>query len=461
MTKFHKSLARLFSPFLMLLLGVSPLAQSAGSHVDNSAAIIRYDTIHHPVIGTGGMVSSQRMIASEVGAEILRKGGNAVDAAVATGIALAVTLPRAGNLGGGGFMVIHLADGKTVALDYREMAPKAAHRDMFLDKDGNVDNRKAQFSHLSSGVPGTVAGFALALEKYGTMKWKDVVKPAIKLAEKGIVVSYDLAENLKKRKVWLTSNAATARAYYKKGGVPYEPGEIMRQPDLAKTLKRLAKYGPQEFYKGKTAERIAADMKANGGLITMEDLANFKVAEREVVKTNYRGYEVISMPPTSSGGVHVMQMLNILEHFPIGEMGAGSADATHLLAEVMKLAYADRSKHLGDPDHYPVPIKGLTSKAYGKELAAKISVDKALSSDDILPGSPAPYESPDTTHFSVMDAQGNAVSNTYTLNFSYGSGIVIPGTGILMNNEMDDFSSKPGVPNAFGLVGGEANSIQP
>ena len=462
MKKLHKSLARFFSPFLILLLGVAPVAQSAGSHVDNSAAIIRYDTIHHPVIGTGGMVSSQRMIASEVGAEILRKGGNAIDAAVATGIALAVVLPRAGNLGGGGFMVIHLADGqKTIALDYREMAPKGAHRDMFLDKDGNVDNRKAQFSHQSSGVPGTVAGFALALEKYGTMKWKDVVKPAIKLAQKGIVVSYDLAENLKKRKVWLTSNAATAKAYYKKGGVPYEPGEILRQPELAWTLKRLAKYGPDEFYKGKVAERIAADMQANGGLITMEDLANFKVAEREVVSTNYRGYEVISMPPTSSGGVHVMQMLNILEHFPIGEMGAGSADATHLLAEVMKLAYADRSKHLGDPDHYPVPIKGLTSKAYGKELAGKLSLDKALSSDEILPGNPAPYESPDTTHFSVMDAQGNAVSNTYTLNFSYGSGIVIPGTGILMNNEMDDFSSKPGVPNAFGLVGGEANSIQP
>ncbi|MGS2722358.1 gamma-glutamyltransferase [Porticoccus sp. GXU_MW_L64] len=462
MSKFSKTLTGFLSPLLVLLLGVSPLANSAGSHVDNSAAIIRYDTIHHPVIGTGGMVSSQRMIASEVGAEILRKGGNAIDAAVATGIALAVTLPRAGNLGGGGFMVIHLAEeNKNIALDYREMAPAAAHRDMFLDADGNVDNRKAQFSHLSSGVPGTVAGLALALEKYGTMKWKDVVKPSIRLAQKGIVVSYDLAENLKKRQVWLTSNAATAKAYYKKGGVPYEPGEILRQPELAWTLKRLAKYGPEEFYKGKVAEKIAADMKANGGLITMEDLANFKVAERDVVSTDYRGYEVISMPPTSSGGVHVMQMLNILEHFSIGDMGAGSADATHLLAEVMKLAYADRSEHLGDPDHYPVPIKGLTSKAYGKQLAAKLSLDKALSSDEIKPGNPAPYESPDTTHFSVMDKYGNAVSNTYTLNFSYGSGIVIPGTGILMNNEMDDFSSKPGVPNAFGLVGGEANSIQP
>ncbi|UTW46591.1 gamma-glutamyltransferase [bacterium SCSIO 12696] len=455
-------LQKIVSSLFISLLAFHPFAHAASSHVDNSAAIIRYDTIHHPVIGTGGMVSSQRMLASEVGAEILRQGGNAVDAAVATGIALAVTLPRAGNLGGGGFMLVHLADeNKTIALDYREMAPKAAHRDMFLDSDGNVDNRKAQFSHLSSGVPGTVAGLSLALEQYGTMSWAEVVKPSIKLAEEGIVVSYDLAENLKKRHAWLTANAATAKAYYKKGGVPYEPGDVLRQPDLAWTLKRLAKYGPDEFYKGKIAKKIAADMKANGGLITMEDLANFKVAEREVVSTTYRGYDVISMPPTSSGGVHVAQMLNILEHFPIGEMGAGSADATHLLAEVMKLAYADRSEHLGDPDHYPVPIKGLTSKAYGKELADKISLDKALSSDEIKPGNPAPYESPDTTHFSVMDAQGNAVSNTYTLNFSYGSGIVIPGTGILMNNEMDDFSSKPGVPNAFGLVGGEANSIQP
>lgn len=434
----------------------------AASHVDESAAIIRYDAIHHPVIGKNGMVSSQRMLSSKIGADILSQGGNAVDAAVATGIALAVTLPRAGNLGGGGFMLVHMADSdKTVAIDYREMAPAAAHRDMYLDENGDVDNKKARFSHASSGVPGTVAGLAHALEKYGTMSWKQVVTPAIKLAEEGILVSYDLAENLKSRHKWLTANKATAHAYYKKNGVPYEPGEVLVQPDLAETLKRLAKNGPQEFYQGKTAELIAKDMKKHGGLITMKDLANYKVAEREVVRTTYRGFEVVSMPPTSSGGVHVAQMLNILEQYPVKENGFGSAQNIHLLTESMKLAYADRSEYLGDPDHFDVPIKGLTSKAYAKELAGKISLNKALPSSKIKPGNPAPYESPDTTHFSVMDKFGNAVSNTYTLNFSYGSGIVIPGTGILMNNEMDDFSSKPGVPNGFGLIGGEANSIQP
>lgn len=448
----------------ILVFGIANISLStqAANHVNEGAAIIRYDTIHHPVIGKNGMVSSQRLLASKIGADILRKGGNAVDAAVATGIALAVTLPRAGNLGGGGFMLIHLTkQSKTIAIDYREMAPKKAHRDMFLDADGNVDNRKAQFSHLSSGVPGTVAGLSHALEKYGTMSWKQVVEPAIEIAQKGILVSYDLSENLKSRHAWLTANAATKKAYYKKNGVPYEPGEILVQPDLAWSLKRLAEHGPSEFYQGEIAKKIVAEMKANGGLISLDDLANYRVAEREAITTSYRGYTVASMPPTSSGGIHIAQMLNILENFPLKQMGAGSADATHLLSEVMKLAYADRSEHLGDPDHFDVPIKGLTSKAYAKQLANNISLSKAMASKDIKPGNPAPYEGPDTTHFSVMDSQGNAVSNTYTLNFSYGSGIVIPGTGILMNNEMDDFSSKPGVPNAFGLVGGEANAIQP
>ena len=441
---------------------LSSLSASAGTHVDETSAIVRYDTIHHPVIGTGGMVSSQRMLASQIGADILAKGGNAIDAAVATGIALAVTLPRAGNLGGGGFMLVYLAkEDKTVAIDYREMAPKNAHRDMFLDENGNVDNNKAQFSHLSSGVPGTVAGLSHALEKYGTMSWKQVVEPSIKLAEQGILVSYDLAENLKSRRVWLTSNPATTKAFYKNNAVPYEPRETLVQPDLAWSLQQLAQHGPSAFYQGAIAKKIAAEMKVNGGLITLDDLANYRVSEREAVTTTYRGYKVVSMPPTSSGGVHIAQMLNVLEYFPMNEFGAGSADSIHLLSEVMKLAYADRSEYLGDPDHFDVPIKGLTSKAYAKKLANKISLTKAKPSSEIKPGNLAPYESPDTTHFSVMDEQGNAVANTYTLNFSYGSGIVIPGTGILMNNEMDDFSSKPGVPNAFGLIGGEANAIAP
>ena len=408
------------------------------------------------------MVSSQRMLSSKIGADILSQGGNAVDAAVATGISLAVTLPRAGNLGGGGFMLVRLADSdKTIAIDYREMAPQAAHRDMFLDDNGDVDNDKARFSHSSSGVPGTVAGLAHALEKYGTMSWKQVVAPAIKLAEEGIWVSFDMSENLKSRQGWLTANDATAKAFFKSNGVPYEAGELLVQPDLAKTLKRLAEHGPKEFYQGETAKLIVADMKKHGGLITMADLANFKVAEREAVSTTFGGYEVVSMPPTSSGGVHVAQMLNILELYPVKENGFGSAKNIHLLSEVMKLAYADRSEYLGDPDHFDVPVKGLTDKAYAKALAQKIYQNKATPSSKIKPGNPAPYESPDTTHFSVMDKYGNAVSNTYTLNFSYGSGIVIPGTGMLMNNEMDDFSSKPGAPNGFGLTGGEANAIQP
>lgn len=453
-------------PLLVGLLSLGVLTTSlhvAGhNHVNESNAIIRYDAIHHPVIGKNGMVSSQRMLSSKIGADILSQGGNAVDAAVATGISLAVTLPRAGNLGGGGFMLVRLADSdKTIAIDYREMAPQAAHRDMFLDKNGDVDNDKARFSHASSGVPGTVAGLAHALEKYGTMSWKQVVEPAIKLAEEGILVSYDMSENLKSRQGWLTANEATAKAFFKKNGEAYEAGELLVQPDLAKTLKRLAEKGPQEFYQGETAKLIVADMKKHGGLITMADLANFKVAEREAVSTTFGGYEVVSMPPTSSGGVHVAQMLNILELYPVKENGFGSAKNIHLLSEVMKLAYADRSEYLGDPDHFDVPVKGLTDKAYAKALAQNISQNKATPSSKIKPGNPAPYESPDTTHFSVMDKYGNAVSNTYTLNFSYGSGIVIPGTGMLMNNEMDDFSSKPGAPNGFGLTGGEANSIQP
>ncbi|MEY8198895.1 MAG: gamma-glutamyltransferase, partial [Colwellia sp.] len=323
------------------------------------------------------------------------------------------------------------------------------------------DNKKARFSHLSSGVPGTVAGLSHALEKYGTMSWQQVIEPSIKLAEQGILVSYDLSENLKSRRVWLTSNTATKKAFYKNNAVPYDPGETLVQPDLAWSLKQLAKYGPSSFYRGAIAKKIATEMKSKGGLITLDDLANYRVSEREAVTITYRGYKVVSMPPTSSGGVHIAQMLNIMENFPVKELGASSADSIHLLSEVMKLAYADRSEYLGDPDHFDVPMKGLTSKAYAKELANQISLTKAKPSSEIKPGNPAPYESPDTTHFSVMDAQGNAVANTYTLNFSYGSGIVIPGTGILMNNEMDDFSSKPGVPNGFGLIGGEANAIAP
>ena len=428
----------------------------------NNLPIIEYNSINHPVISKTGMVVSQRQSASEVGAEILRKGGNAVDAAVATGLALAVVLPRAGNLGGGGFMVVYLKDAdKTITIDYRERAPASAHRDLFLDEKGNYDKNKAQFSLLSAGVPGTVAGLHLALTKYGTMSWEEVLEPSIKLAEQGFAVPYDLANILasSRYKKRLSSNIAAAASYYKKDKSNYEAGEILKLPDLAWTLKQLAEYGPDAFYKGEIAKKIVQEMERNKGLITFEDLENYKAVERSPLEGTYKGFRIVSMPPASSGGVHLIQMLNMLEEYPIGEMGFGSADSIHILAEVMKRAYADRSKHLGDMDFYDVPFS-LMSKKYSNSLNKSISVKSRTASKDVFPGDPYPYESPDTTHFSVMDQYGNAVSNTYTLNFSYGSGIMIPGTGMLMNNEMDDFSSKPGVPNGYGLLGSEANSIQ-
>ncbi len=436
------------------------LATSLGA-AENDLPIIDYSTISHPELGTGGMVVSQRKVASEVGAEILRQGGNAIDAAVATALTLAVVLPRAGNLGGGGFMLIYSNElQKTIAIDYREMAPAKASRDMFLDNKGNYDRKKAQFSLLSAGVPGTVAGLYYALEKYGTLSWDEVLDPAINLAENGFKVPHDLSSVLTNYKNRLTANQATAEAYYKKNKVPYKAGEVMKLPDLAWSLKELKQYGPSAFYQGEIAKKIVAEMERNGGLITLKDLGNYKVKERVPIKGTYKGYEIVSMPPSSSGGVHLIQMLNMLEPFSLNEMGFGSAETIHLLSEVMKRAYSDRSKYLGDTDFVEVPLKGLTSKTYAKNLLKEISLSKVTSSKDISYGNPLPYESPDTTHFSVMDDRGNVVSNTYTLNFSYGSGIVIPGTGILMNNEMDDFSSKKGVPNAYGLVGFEANEIQ-
>ncbi len=424
------------------------------------AAIIQYNTLHHPVIGKKGMVVSQRAVASQVGADILKGGGNAVDAAVAVGFALAVTLPRAGNLGGGGFMLIHLAkENRTIALDYREMAPAAAHRDMFLDRDGNVDEQKARFSLLSAGVPGTVAGLSFALEHYGTMTLSEVIEPAIQLAKQGITVSYDLSERIKERPHLRTPS--TCRIYFKKGCIPYEAGERLVQKDLAWSLRQIQQNGPGAFYRGAIARKITREMKRNGGLITMKDLAAYHPVVRKPVSGHFKGYEVVSMPPPSSGGVHIIQMLNILDHFPLKDSGSNSAAALHYMTETMKRAYADRSKYLGDPDHVTVPVKGLVSRQYAAALAGEIRACCVTPSDRILPGAALEYESPDTTHFSVMDRWGNAVSNTYTLNFSFGSGHSIPGTGILMNNEMDDFSAKPGVPNAFGLLGAAANAIAP
>ena len=445
---------KILTPFISLLVLQTLFA--------NDLPIIEYQAINHPVIDNQGMVVSQRKIASEVGAQILKEGGNAVDAAVATGLALAVVLPRAGNLGGGGFMIIHLKEeDRNIAIDYREKAPSGAFRDLFLDENGNYDKKKAQFSLLSAGVPGSVAGFHHALMNYGTFSWEEVLKPAIRLAEEGFEIPHDLANTLasKRYRARLSSNEAAAKVFYKEDKSLYKAGEILVQNDLANTLKQLSEFGPDAFYKGEIAKLIVKEMERNGGLITLEDLSNYKIAERKPLNGQYKDYKIVSMPPSSSGGTHLIQMLNMLEEFPIKEMGFGSAESIHILAEVMKRAYADRSKYLGDTDFYKVP-SSLTSKDYAKSLNAFISKDKITPSDEISAGNPFPYESPDTTHFSVMDSFGNAVSNTYTLNFSYGSGMMIPGTGMLINNEMDDFSSKPGTPNGYGLLGSEANAIE-
>ena len=445
---------KILTPFISLLVLQTLFA--------NDLPIIEYQAINHPIIDNQGMVVSQRKIASEVGAQILKEGGNAVDAAVATGLALAVVLPRAGNLGGGGFMIIHLKEeDRNIAIDYREKAPSGAFRDLFLDENGNYDKKKAQFSLLSAGVPGSVAGFHHALMNYGTLSWEEVLKPAIRLAEEGFEIPHDLANTLasKRYRARLSSNEAAAKVFYKEDKSLYKAGEILVQNDLANTLKQLSEFGPDAFYKGEIAKLIVKEMERNGGLITLEDLSNYKIAERKPLNGQYKDYKIVSMPPSSSGGTHLIQMLNMLEEFPIKEMGFGSAESIHILAEVMKRAYADRSKYLGDTDFYKVP-SSLTSKDYAKSLNAFISKDKITPSDEISAGNPFPYESPDTTHFSVMDSFGNAVSNTYTLNFSYGSGMMIPGTGMLINNEMDDFSSKPGTPNGYGLLGSEANAIE-
>ena len=438
----------------MLLLGARAVAQVPDT------PIIRYQDTAHPIYGAAGMVASQTLYASQAGADVLAAGGNAVDAAIAVSFSLAVTLPRAGNIGGGGFMLIHdAATGENTSIDYREMAPLGATRDMYLDEVGDVDRNRAMLSHLSAGVPGTVAGLYHAHQQHGRLPWKRLLESAIAQARHGVRVSFDLAEMLKSRQSRMCQNAATCGYFYKDGGEPYAAGELLIQSDLADTLERIANDGPDGFYKGKTAELIADEMKRGGGLVDAESLAAYRAADRKPVTGTYRGYEVVTMSPPSSGGIHVLQMLNILEHFPVAEFGAGGADSIHLLAEVARLAYADRSEHLGDPDYYDVPVEWLTSKEYGEELAATIDMRQARKSTDVAPGVAPHPESPDTTHFSVIDADGNIVATTTTLNFSFGSAISVSGAGFLLNNEMDDFVSKPGVPNAYGLLGGEANAI--
>ncbi|WP_343583706.1 gamma-glutamyltransferase [Herbaspirillum sp.] len=449
---------------LLPLCGALSFMPATAQTPPPAAPVVKYDLTYDiisPVQARNGMVATEQELATKVGVDILKKGGNAVDAGVAVGFALAVVLPNAGNIGGGGFMMIHDAKtGKNVALDFREMAPQRATRNMYLDDKGNVVPGRSLYTHLAVGVPGTVAGLSHALAKYGTMKLSQVMQPAIELAEKGYTVSPSLALILAAEREHL-GQWESSKAIFFKDGRPLQAGEKLVQKDLAKSMRLIAKQGPSAFYEGDIAKKIVAEMDKHGGLISADDLKNYKVVERVPVTGNYRGYQVMSMPPPSSGGVHIIQMMNILERYPLKEYGADSAQSIHLMAETMKLAYADRSEYLGDPDFTKVPVKGLTSRAYADELAKKINPERATPSSEIKPGKPQPYESDQTTHYSVADKDGNLVATTYTLNLNFGSGIVATGTGITLNNEMDDFSAKPGVPNAFGLVGGDANAVGP
>lgn len=428
----------------------------AGGYVLPKVEAAAYPPLRNP----NGMVLSTSDLADAVGQKVLADGGNAIDAAVAVGYALAVTHPAAGNIGGGGFAVIHLANGDDVALDFREKAPLAATRDMYLDAEGNVIPNASIIGHKAAGVPGSVAGMSAMLEKYGTKSLAELIQPSIDLAEKGFVITHHEAGALKEVKELFATFKASQKYFLKADGNTYAEGDIFTQADLGKTLRAIAKGGPDAFYKGEIASLIVADMEKNGGLITKEDLAQYKPVWRTPVKGTYRGYTIASMCPPSSGGTHIIQILNIMENADVKAMGPGSSAKIHLMAEAMRYAYADRSQYLGDPDFVTVPVDKLTDKAYAAKIFHKIKEDKATPSSSVKPGLDIP-EGSNTTHYSVADKMGNAVSVTYTINSMYGSGAAVDGAGFLLNNEMDDFAAKAGVPNQFGLVGSDANCIEP
>lgn len=417
-----------------------------------------------PVRAPKAMVASQHPIASQVGLDIMKKGGNAVDAAIAVGLMLAVVYPEAGNLGGGGFMLIRLADGTTTSIDYREIAPNAANRDMFLDKDGNIirGEGSSTVGYRASGVPGTVAGFEMALKKHGSGKisWAELVAPARKVADEGFILTNRLANLFKSYERDLSKYEDSKRIFLNNGN-HFKEGDVLKQPDLARTLGRMEKVGPREFYTGETARLIADDMARNNGLITLKDLAEYKPVERVPLRGNYRGHEIITMAPPSSGGIVMLQILSMLENRDIKSLGYNSAAYYHLIAEALRRAFADRAKYMGDPDYATIPVKQLIDPEYSKSRGASILPDKVTKSSDVQAGEVVIKEGTETTHYTVVDPQGNVVSNTYTINDLYGSAVTIKGTGVLMNNEMDDFASRPGVPNLFGLVQGEANAVGP
>lgn len=412
----------------------------------------------HAVPAEHGMVVAQEKLAARIGADILRQGGNAVDAAVATGFALAVTYPRAGNIGGGGFMVIHLAErNEDVTIDYRETAPAATKSDIFLGSDGKPDIAKSRDSALAIGVPGTVAGLAIALDKYGSGKLSlaDVVKPGLALAANGIEISDDIADTLpffrKRIERWSSSTKVFSRA----DGTPLREGDVLIQRDLAATLTAIVEQGPRGFYEGPVAEKLVKAIADAGGIMTTDDLKSYQPVIRAPVRGNYRGYDIVSMPLPSSGGTVLLETLNILEGFPMADMKQGSAPSLHLIIEAMKRAYADRARYLGDPAFVNAPMAALVAKDYAARQRAGIDLDRATPAGALA--ARPPREGSNTTHYSVVDSSGNAVSNTYTLNFPYGVGLVADGTGVLLNNELDDFTAAPGASNAFGLVGFEAN----
>jgi gamma-glutamyltranspeptidase/glutathione hydrolase len=428
-----------------LLLQVGSFAEAAG---------------RTPVRGMHGMVASSSETASAVGVEILKRGGNAVDAAVATAFALAVTWPSAGNLGGGGFLVWHGVDGSATTFDFREKAPLAATETMYLDEQGDVRDNSNHEGILAVGVPGSVAGLALAHERLGRLDWEEVVLPAERLARRGIPITWALHEDFAERKEYWERYPSSAKKFLKPDGSFWQPGETWRQPDLADTLERIRKDGRDGFYRGTTAELIAGFMRENGGLITLEDLERYAAVEREPIRGTYRGWEVVSMPPPSSGGVALVEMLNILEGYDLAELGHNSALYLHLLTEAMRRAYADRAEHLGDPDfNEDMPIARLTSKEYARRLRASIDPERASPSDPARFAEA--YESPQTTHISVVDQDGNMAALTTTLEWSYGSHIVVEGAGFLLNNEMGDFNARPGVTDRQGWIGTEPNLIAP
>jgi gamma-glutamyltranspeptidase/glutathione hydrolase len=449
-----KSTRKILSLFLvgLFVFGLVPIGQPARA------------AWREPVRAQNAMVASQHPLASQIGADVMRRGGNAVDAAIAVAIALAVTYPEAGNIGGGGFMLIRFKDGRTTAIDYREMAPKAATRDMFLDKSGQLIRGEggSQVGYRAAGVPGTPAGMEYAFKKFGSgkIKWAQLIEPSRLIAQNGYVLTNRLAKLFISYKGSLEKYEDSKRIFLNNGNY-FKEGDRLIQSDLAKTLARIQKDGAKGFYEGKTAQLIADDMKANNGLITLEDLKSYKVRERVPARGSYRGHEVITMPPPSSGGIVMLQTLGMLEKHDIRKLGWASSEKYHILAEALRRAYADRAEYMADPDFATVPVKQLLDKSYLEKRAATIDLKRASKSSEIRAGEVGGKEPTETTHFTVMDKEGNVVSNTYTINDLYGNSVTAKGTGVLLNNEMDDFAARPGTPNLFGLVQGERNKVEP